>query len=201
MNKKFIIPLVSLGVVVASAASILLANQNTVLNRLQAGTGVERNGQIVFDGTSDIDVYDDSGTPYQVFFKMTSHTKSGYVVDYDNNIVDCSVGGETEPKFKKEIDDETYICYSSGSYAGSAYFNISFVITNLYNFIDVVVDGQFVRNNDTVLYEKIFDKNDSDVVDYDDGTAYITLSSADLEGVGYKSVALKSITVNYMCID
>ena len=65
----------------------------------------------------------------------------------------------------------------------------------------MVVDGQFVRNNDTVLYEKIFDKNDSDVVDYDDGTAYITISSADLEGVGYKSVALKSITVNYMCRD
>ena len=39
MNKKFIIPLVSLGVVVASAATILLANQKHAFTQLNAGDG------------------------------------------------------------------------------------------------------------------------------------------------------------------
>ena len=198
MKKSLIIPLVSLGVVATCTASILFANKKQELTPLNAG---QREGSVVFNSKSNVNVTDDSGAPWQVYFDMSAKTKSGFDVNKTDNSLACSVGGEHDPEFKKTIEDTEYIFYAYGSYTGFAYFDVAFFLTDLYNFVNVVVEGQFVRDDDSVLYTKTFDQTDTDVVDYDDGIAMIDVSSASLDAGGFKSVALKSITVNYMCLD
>ena len=198
MKKSLIIPLVSLGVVATCTASILFANKRQELIPLNAG---QREGSVVFNSKSNVNVTDDSGAPWQVYFDMSTKTKSGFDVNKTDNSLECSVGGENDPEFKKTIDDTEYIFYAYGSYAGFAYFDVTFLLTDLYNFVNVVVEGQFVRDDDSILYTKTFDQTDTDVVDYDDGMALIDVSSSYLDAGGFKSVALKSITVNYMCLD
>lgn len=198
MKKSLIIPLVSVGAVVACTASALFATQKTNFVKMNAG---EVEGSVVFNSKSNVSVTDNSGAPWQVYFDMSTKTKSGFDVNAIDNDLACSVGGENNPEFKKTIDDVEYIFYVYGSYAGYAYFDIQFSLINLYNFVNIVVEGQFVRGDDSVFYSKTFDSTDEDVVVYDDGIALIDVSSAYLDDGGLKSIALKSITVNYMCLD
>ena len=185
-------------IITSSALAICAAfftAHNHKFNLLMAETTTV-DGGVVID-SSNVTVTDTSGSPYQVYFRVDSSTKSGYSYSSTN----CSAGGTSSVDFKKTIDTKTYMFVSTGSYAGGAYYDITLDLENLYSFTNVVVEGYF-KGNSYETYKHTYTSSDSDVVTWepDLGMAEIELSSSSMFSYGLLEARIQKITINYSCL-
>ncbi len=175
MKKSLIIPLVSLGVVALSIASILLASQKQSFAQLKAGDGkIELKMDYSDIDDENIDQYDYPGYHFCEFL-ISTKTMTGY--DY---VVDFQLGGDTKASGKVnsnilEIDD-------SGN---EGYFNATFDFSNNTTSQKVTLSGEF----DYAYGEP----TTSETVIAEDGSAVFNV-------VNLKSCYVSSITISYYCI-
>ena len=204
MKNKLLVSMIALSAIAISVSAV--AFHANGYSKLTAGTGVERDGQIILDSSSFDEILDDSGAPYSVYFALSTTTKSGYVFDYDHNDLWCEASGNTDVRFKETIDAKEYLLYAYGPYNGGASFDISFSLSNVYDFTNIVVDGIFKYDDNSTektIYRQTFTTADDDFIVYDSGSkeGLVDLDSTKFISKNFKSIALEKITINYTCID
>ena len=84
MKTKLLIPIIALSAIAISTSALFFSNGS--YSKLAAGTGIEREGKIVLDSSSYIDILDDDNYPYNVYAELSSNTLSGYIFDFNKNI-------------------------------------------------------------------------------------------------------------------
>ena len=177
MNKKFIIPLVSFGVVLGSAASILLANQKQTFSQLKAGDSLTPHTITL---TKD-DVFDpETGDSYLIFDLLQENaTRSGKDFSIEFNYVNSS-GNQI-------ITGGDYI-FTTTSESNNVSFGLNFVFENVAEYVGITLNGTFRESGK----------------DYD--TTSFSIPPEDLSSGSYyyqkyqlKYATLDSIVIEYKC--
>lgn len=192
---KKILPIIIATTSVTVIAGALLATRFQKFNLLKAEDHTVEGGIVI--NSDSLTVTDESNAPYQVYFDLSSTTKSGY----SYNVKDCSAGGTQSVSFKETISDKTYMFSAKGEYTGGAYYNLTLDLENLYSFDSVVVNGYF-KGSSHETYEHTYTTSDDDVVYWDSelGMAEISLSSTTMFSYGLLEARIATITINYSCL-
>ena len=192
MKKNINAAIISAAAIIV-AGSTLLLSKNPV-NQIKALD--ERSASIKFDSTNNttIVIDDEDATPWQVYFSMSTTTQSGYAV----NAVGASAGATGSIAFGGDYIFDAVA--SSPSAYGSAYFNISFELSNLYSFTSVELKGIFVNSTGT-HYKYTFTTTNTGVVDWEPeiDMVAISLTSENIDANSFSRIALESIEIKYGC--
>ena len=178
MKKSLIIPLVSVGVILASASSILLANSNHVFSKTKAGDGkIEISMSYLGIKDDEILYYTEAGYNYAYFIVSTkTATNEDYLIDieaYSDDVVLAKVNNHI-----LEISDSN----DDGGYYGG--FDVTFEFSANTSNQKVTINGDFQYG-------------------YKPATAYETVNATDRKAKfniqQLRSCYISSIDISYYC--
>ena len=188
MKKTLIIPLVSSGVIIASAASILFANQKQKLSQLMAGDSLIDHTITL---TKDNVVFSNDEGYFELFKNNATKNGDGFgtvgAIEDPGEFNYCygdtmTIGGD----HIFDLDSTVY-----GTYYAPSFFIINFWFDNVAEYTSIVFNGEF--------YDNPYKTSPDYTLEF--GPESISHDSFELDttSLNHSKVILDSIVIKYKC--